>query len=168
MGNAPDLLFEVRPGAWYGWPDFLGGVPVTDPTYRPTRGPTPRFLLANHAELPSPEMALVRFPPHTAAVKLDVFPEATPWPGHLVVALFGDEAPMTAPSGPRVGRSVVRIDPSDWSVHPLLRGPFRRPIDVCFDPAGSLYVVDFGEFEMTEGGVEAQPGTGALFRVEIG
>lgn len=46
--------------------------------------------------------------------------------------------------------------------------PQRSPIDVCFDPAGSLYVVDFGEFEMTEGGVEAQPGTGALFRFDIG
>ncbi|MBW3651414.1 MAG: PQQ-dependent sugar dehydrogenase [Actinobacteria bacterium] len=168
VGNAPDLLFEVRRGAWYGWPDFLGGDPVTDPAYTPTRGPAPRFVLANHAELPPPEPALVRFPPHTAAVKLDVAPEATPWPGHLVVALFGDEAPMTAPSGPRVGRSVVRVDPSDWSMHPLLRGPLRRPIDVCFDATGSLYVLDFGEFEMSERGVEAQPGTGVLVRAELG
>ncbi|HEV2766558.1 MAG TPA: hypothetical protein VGV63_02480 [Acidimicrobiales bacterium] len=168
VGNAPDLLFEVRPGAWYGWPDFIGGDPVTDPAYTPTRGAPPRFVLANHAELPPPERPVTRFPPHTAAVKLDVAPEATPWPGHLVVALFGDEAPMTAPSGPRVGRSLVRVDPSGWSIHPLLRGPLRRPIDVCFDPAGSLYVVDFGKFEMSEGGVEAQPGTGALLRVEVG
>ena len=168
VGNAPDLLFEVRTGSWYGWPDFIGGDPVTDPAYRPTRGPAPRFLLANHAELPPPERALVRFPPHTAAVKLDVAPAVTPWPGHLVVALFGDEAPMTAPSGPRVGRGVVRIDPSDWSIHPLLRGPLRRPIDVCFGPAGSLYVLDFGEFEMSERGVEAEVGTGVLFRAEMG
>jgi glucose/arabinose dehydrogenase len=24
IGNAPDLLFEIRDGAWYGWPDFVG------------------------------------------------------------------------------------------------------------------------------------------------
>jgi hypothetical protein len=29
VGNAPDLLYEVRQGAWYGWPDFIGGDPVT-------------------------------------------------------------------------------------------------------------------------------------------
>lgn len=168
VGNAPDLLFEVRTGSWYGWPDFIGGDPVTALAYRPTRGAPPRFVLANHDELPPPEPALVRFPPHTAAVKLDVAPEATPWPGHLVVALFGDEAPMTAPTGPRVGRSVVRVDPSDGGIHPLLREPLRRPIDVCFDRAGSLYVLDFGEFEMSEQGVEAQGGTGALLRAELG
>jgi glucose/arabinose dehydrogenase len=61
IGNAPDLLFEVRRGAWYGWPDFIGGDPVTDPAYMPTRGPAPRFVLANHAELPPPERPLVRF-----------------------------------------------------------------------------------------------------------
>lgn len=168
VGSAPDLLFEVRPGAWYGWPDFIGGEPVTDPAYAPTRGPAPRFVLTNHAELPPPERALVRFPPHTAAVRLDVAPATTRWPGQLVVALFGDEAPMTAPSGPRAGRSVVRVDPSDWSLHPLLGQPLRRPIDVSFDPDGWLYVLDFGEFEMSERGVEAQPGTGALLRAEVG
>lgn len=98
IGNTPDLLFEVRRGAWYGWPDFIGGDPVTDPAYMPTRGPAPRFVLANHAELPPPERPLVSFPPHTAGVKLDVAPEAATCPGHLVVALFGDEAPMSAPA----------------------------------------------------------------------
>jgi glucose/arabinose dehydrogenase len=44
IGNAPDLLFEVRPGAWYGWPDFVGGAPVTDPRFQPTRAPAPESL----------------------------------------------------------------------------------------------------------------------------
>jgi glucose/arabinose dehydrogenase len=166
VGNAPDLLFEIRDGAWYGWPDFIGGDPVTDARYTPTRGPAPRFVIANHHELPPPERALVRFPPHTAAVKVDVAPAGTPWPGHLVVALFGDEAPMTAPPGPRIGRGLVRVDPSDWSIHSLLRAPLRRPIDVAFQDDGSLWVVDFGEFEMSERGVQAEAGTGVLWRAE--
>src|SRR5919197_3579826 len=44
VGNAPDALYEVRPGAWYGWPDFVGGEPLTDPRYVAARGPPPPFL----------------------------------------------------------------------------------------------------------------------------
>src|SRR5712691_11313789 len=55
VGNAPDMLFEVRQGAWYGWPDFIGGDSITDPQYQPVRGITPAFVLANHHELPRAE-----------------------------------------------------------------------------------------------------------------
>jgi hypothetical protein len=87
----------------------------------------------------------------------------------MFVALFGDEVPMTAPTGPRVGRSVVRLDPIDWSMHPLMQGPLERPIDVRFDPLGqSLYVLDFGHFEMhAERGVEALAHSGKLWRLRL-
>ncbi|HEX7312576.1 MAG TPA: hypothetical protein VF297_01575 [Pyrinomonadaceae bacterium] len=166
VGNVPDLLFEVREGAWYGWPDFAGDVPFTDPRYTPVRGPAPSFVLANHDELPSPERPLLSFAPHAAAAKFDVAPEGE-WAGQLFVALFGDEVPMTAPTGPKVGRSVARVDPSDWSLHPCVRGPLLRPIDVRFGPDGGLYVVDFGSFEMLDrGGVSAEAGSGKLWRFE--
>lgn len=162
IGDAPDLLFEVRRGAWCGWPDFIGGDPVTDPRYRPLRGPAPRPLLANHDALPAPEVPLVRFDPHSAAVKMDVSPE-----GWLAVALFGDETPMTAPTVRRRGRDVVRLDTVDWTVDSLgMTGP-ARPIDVRFDADGDLWVLDFGRFEMTDGGVTADPGTGALYRMRM-
>ncbi|HEX7022357.1 MAG TPA: hypothetical protein VF171_05830 [Trueperaceae bacterium] len=170
VGNASDLLFEVRQGSWYGWPDFIGGEPITHPRYRPERGPAPTFVLANHDDLPPPEGPLLRFPPHVAAVKFDVAPAATPhWAGQLFVALFGDEAPMTAPQGPRVGRSVARIDPSDWSLHPVVSTPLSRPIDVRFHPSGeALYILDFGAFEMdAEKGVVAQAGSGRLWRLGL-
>ena len=170
VGNAPDMLFEVRQGAWYGWPDFIGDLPITEPHYRPERGPAPTFLLANHDELPAPAKPLLRFPPHTAAAKFDVAPEHTPlWAGHLFVALFGDEVPMTAPSGPKVGRSVVRVDPSDWSLHPFLQDGLLRPIDLRFSPSGrELYVLDFGSFEMLDrGGVSAVAGSGKLWRYRL-
>ena len=168
VGNAPDALYDVRPGAWYGWPDFVGGDPITDPRYRPARGPAPTFLLANHDALPPPERPLLRFPPHAAAVKFAVAPPESAWAGQLFVALFGDEAPMTAPPGPHVGRGVARIDPTDWSLHPVLSGPFARPIDVRFGPTdGALYVLDFGRFEMSERGVVAERETGALWRLDL-
>jgi len=169
IGNAPDLLFEVKPGAWYGWPDFVGDVPVTDPRFQPTRGPAPAMLLTNHAELPPPEKPLLEFAVNAAAAKMDVIPSGR-WKGHLLVALFGDERPMTGPAGPRVGRSIARIDPSDWSLHPVLEdAPFHRPIDVRIDPSGEqVYVLDFGEFEMlARGGVDAHAGTGALWKLPL-
>jgi glucose/arabinose dehydrogenase len=163
IGAAPDLLFEVRAGAWYGWPDFIGGDPVTDQQYQPQRGPGPRFLLTNHDELPPPERPLVRFRPHAAAVKFDVSPD-----GWLAVALFGDEAPMTAPAGAPSVRTVVRIDVGEWRVKPLGLDGLSRPIDVRFDREGALWVLDFGRFEVTKKGITAEPKTGALYRVRSG
>ena len=168
VADVPDMLFEVRAGAWYGWPDFVGDVPVTDPRFLPRRGAPPTFLLANHDQLPSPEKPLLSFPPHAAAVKFDVAPASSrAWPGHLFVALFGDEVPMTAPSGPKVGRSVARVDPADWSLHPFVQKGLLRPIDVRFGPHdGAPYVLDFGGFEMLDGGgVSAEAGGGRLWRV---
>ncbi len=170
IGEAPDLLFEVKDGAWYGWPDFIGGIPVTDPRFRPERGPAPSFVLANHEELPPPERALLAFPPHSAAVKFDVPPAGSPFAGQLLVALFGDERPMTAPEGPRMGRSVVRVEPADWSLHRVSAASFLRPIDVRAHPkTGDVHVLDFGWFEMGEGGsLTARARTGALWRLAVG
>jgi glucose/arabinose dehydrogenase len=169
VGNVPDLLFEVRQGAWYGWPDFISGDPITDPQYLPARGPAPAFVLANHHELPPPEQALLRFPPHAAAVKFDVAPPTLPdLAGQIFLALFGDEAPMTAPPGPHVGRSVARIDPENWSLHTVVAEPLTRPIDVRFHPTnGDLYILDFGQFEMhAERGVVAEAQSGRLWRFQ--
>jgi glucose/arabinose dehydrogenase len=168
IGNAPDLLFHVRQGAWYGWPDLVGGRLVDDDLYTPDRGPTPPLLLANHHELPPAEQPLLRFPPHVAAVKFTVTPANAPWPGQIIVALFGDERPLTAPPGTRSGRCLARIDPSDWTLHDLFDGEFKRPIDVHVDHRdGSLLVLDFGHFEMTSDGLLATPGSGSLWRVSF-
>jgi glucose/arabinose dehydrogenase len=172
IGNAPDVLFQVRKGAWYGWPDFIAGEPVTERQYKPERGSTPTFVLANHAALPQPERPRLLFPPHVAAVKFDVAPaRVSRWTGHIFVALFGDERPMTAPPGPRVGRALARIDTTDWSLHPVITELLDRPIDVRFHPLdGALYVLDFGRFEMhAEGGrgVIAEPGSGRLWRIAL-
>ncbi|TFH20252.1 MAG: sugar dehydrogenase [Myxococcales bacterium] len=173
IGDVPDLLFYVQQGRWYGWPDFVGGTPVTDPRFRALRGPELSFVLANHDELPPPEPALMEFPTHVSAVKLDVAPSwAGDYAGHLFIALFGDERPMTAPEGPRAGRSIVRVDPTDWSLHPFATDGvdgLHRPIDLKFHPQErALYVLDFGRFEMTgEKTVSAEADTGGLVRISF-
>jgi glucose/arabinose dehydrogenase len=170
VGNAPDLLVEVRAGAWYGWPDYIGGTPVTDPAYTPSRGPRPRFVLAHHDALPPPEPPRLRFSPHVAATKLDVGPEhAGAWAGKLAVALFGDEAPLTVPrGGPPARRGVVRVDPDTWALSDGVSGPWHRPIDVRFHPTRpELWVVDFGEFEMTGSGARARAGSGSVWCITV-
>jgi hypothetical protein len=113
---------------------------------------------------------LLSFPSHTAAVKFDYAPaHMRPFGGQLFVALFGDERSMTAPAGPRVGRSVARIDPQSRSLHPFITGPLVRPIDVRFHPHGeTLYIVDFGYFERdAEKGVTATAFSGKLWRLKL-
>ena len=170
IGAAPDLLVEVKQGAWYGWPDFVGGVPITDERFAPARGDRPGFILAGHDSLPPPEAPLLAFAVNAAATKFAILPEGAPhWPGQLVVAIFGDEKPMTAPMGPRVGRTLLRIDPANWSTHPLDLGTFERPIDVAACDGGrSLLVLDFGRFEMrAAGGLDAEAGSGRLWKIRL-
>ncbi len=167
IGDAPEVLFEVYSGAWYGWPDYVAGRPVTDGRFAPERGPHPTFVLAEHDTLPPPQRPLLEFPPHVAAVKFDLAPPGSELDGSLLVALFGDEVPMTAPRGPRVGRGIAVVDTTTWTVLPLLSGdPLRRPIDVRVHD-GAAYILDFGSFEMTDRGVDAEPGTGRLWRLPL-
>lgn len=170
VANVPDFLFEVKQDAWYGWPDFMGDTPITDERFTPVTGAPPTFILANHAELPKPEKALVEFTSHTAATKFAVDPESDG--GLLAVGLFGDETPMTAaPGHPTVGRALVLVRTSDWKQHILLTQEIKRPIDIKYNPAdGSMWVVDFGAFEMEgcSSGIEviADKGSGKVWRVE--
>jgi glucose/arabinose dehydrogenase len=169
IGNAPDMLFEIVPDHYYGWPDFVAGIPVTDERFIPLHGPRPSFVLADHAALPPLARPLLCFPVNSAATKLAVLPLHAPrYPGQLLVCLFGDERPVAGPPGPRVGRKLARIDPSDWSLHGVEMGPFHRPIDVRVDPSGEhVYVLDFGEFELATGHVMAKAGSGALWRASL-
>jgi glucose/arabinose dehydrogenase len=170
VSKMPEFLFEVKTGAWYGWPDFIGGEPITDPRFCPQGGAPLSFLLANHDELPRPERPLAAFQGNSSAVKFDVMPADSPiWPGQLFVALFGDEKPMTAIGGPRSGRALARVDPRDWSVEVFAEQCFARPIDARFAPKSrELHVLDFGEFEMgPKGRVMARRGSGKVAIVEL-
>lgn len=159
IGNVPDLLCDVKSGRWYGWPDFIGDTPVTDPQFLPESGVQPQFIVANHRELPPLEPPLLRFDRHVAAVKLDLAPD-----GRLAVALFGDEVPMTAPSGPKMGRSLAIVEPGAWELEEVGLPALKRPLDVKFDAEGRLHVLDFGHFEPGRGTLDATRGSGAVHR----
>jgi glucose/arabinose dehydrogenase len=166
--NCPDFLYEVRHGAWYGWPDFFGGRPVTDPGFRAPGDPAIQFLLSNHSELPEPQLPLLEFEVNACATKFAVVPTyVEEHAGDLIVALFGDESSLTGPAGPRVGRKLVRVRLADSSVHPVKPMSFHRPIDVMFEPIShAVYVVDFGEFEIApDRSIVARASTGVLWKL---
>jgi hypothetical protein len=167
IGNAPDLLFEVTCGRWYGFPDFVGGVPVNDPRFVPARGPALERVILNHDQLPPPEEPILAFPINAAATKLDCIPEDAPrYTGQLLVCQFGDERPLTGPPGPKVGRTLIRVDLAERAFHAIGVGPLHRPIDVRIR-GGFVYVLDFGLFEMSPGRVDAVAGTGAVYRFPL-
>ncbi len=172
IGNAPDVLFEVRAGGLVRLAGFRGGRPGDRSPFPAHAGSGAGAAAGESRRSAPPERPLLEFAVNAAAVKMAVLPaKASRWPGQILVALFGDERPMTGPAGPRIGRSLARIDPSDWSLHPVDGLPFRqssRPIDVQIHPfEEAVYVLDFGEFEMGSNGVEARAGTGALWKIPL-
>lgn len=57
VDNSPDEFQLVRPGMWYGWPDYTGGLPVTLPAFKPESGLQPTFILAQHPMIPPKPIA---------------------------------------------------------------------------------------------------------------
>ena len=165
--NCPDFLYEVKAGAWYGWPDYFGGLPIDHARYRAPDGTAQAYALRDHATLPPPQRALLEFDINACAVKFAVIPPGHAHAGDLLVAQFGDERPMTGPAGPQVARDLVRVSTRDWSLHAVAAEGPRRPLDVAFAPDGAwIYVVDFGEFEFTATKrIEARAGSGRLWRM---
>lgn len=167
--ECPDFLYRIDTGAWYGWPDYCGGVPVTDARFRAPDGSLPGFVLGDHASLPPPQRSLLDFEVNACAVKMAQIPAHFPaFAGELVVAQFGDERPMTGPPGRTAGRNLVRVSPADWSLHALpLPLPLRRPLDIAFCAHSAFaYVVDFGHFEfLQDKRIDATAGSGRIWKL---
>jgi glucose/arabinose dehydrogenase len=175
----PDDLYEIREGAWYGWPDFASGIRLDDPHWG-TGGQGREPILATFPD-PDPPRPLASFETHTAANGLAFSADdAFGFRGQAFVALFGDLAPLTtARQVVPAGFKVVRVDVAtgtiaDFAVNrvqgpasKLFHGGFERPSHCEFGPDGALYVVDFGEIKLApeKGGIRMKQETGALWRI---
>jgi glucose/arabinose dehydrogenase len=175
-----DLLWEIQPGRWYGWPDYFGGelIDNADRFGAPGRYP-PTLLLARHPGVPPKPVA--RFGVHASADGLDFcrnlgFGSV----GDAFVAEFGDMAPQTGKVEAPVGYRVARVELDGGIIHPFAvnRGPkdapasmlgtggLERPIAARFDPSGNaLYVVDFGVMLTGPNGVKPIEYTGVLWKI---
>lgn len=184
IGNAPDVIWQVREGGWYGWPDYAGGKPVTDREFRSSRGNPPQMLLKEH---PPVEKPFLTRPPHASPTKIDFSTsDEFGFEGQMFFTEFGSGTPVTAPGKVKAGAEVVRVDMATKAVQPFFglrhesRGPSgyentatagpRHPVAVKFSPDGrTLYVVDFGAMAAYPAGagpvVHPFPGTGVIWRV---
>ncbi|WP_156338787.1 PQQ-dependent sugar dehydrogenase [Chondromyces crocatus] len=165
--NAPDVLWMIEEGRWYGFPDFAAGEPVWHPAGGALDRP-PR-LLATHPD--TPPMPAVRFGLRSSPGRLDFSrSESFGYVGEAFVAQAGDPEL-------KAGVQVVRVALDTGVVTPFAvnragplpasqgeGGGLERPVDARFDPRGeALYVVDVGLLE----GAEHKPvkGSGVLWRV---
>lgn len=159
VANSPDEFQLIRPGCWYGWPDYTGGMPVTLPMFRPDNEPQPTFLLSQHPM--RPPKPFTTFQPHSATMGFSFnenprFGEV----GDAYISEFGAIVPTNTGGKPlfNVGHRISRIDMSNGAVSTFARnrsglpahitngGGFERPIDAVFGPDGALYIADFGIF----------------------
>jgi glucose/arabinose dehydrogenase len=175
----PDDLYEIREGAWYGWPDFASGIRLDDPHWGD--GGTGREPVLARFPDPDPPKPLASFESHAAANGIAIAPGGGfGFDGQAFVTLFGDLAPVTTPRQVvPAGFKIVRVDLTTGAIHDfavnrvqgpaskLFHGGFERPSHCAFGPDGALYVVDFGEIKIApeKGGIRMKQGTGALWRI---
>jgi glucose/arabinose dehydrogenase len=177
--GAADVLWQVTPGAWYGWPDFSAGQALDGENFKPPGKPLPPRLLQEYPATPPRPVASLGV--HASANGLDFSrSDEFGYVGQAFIAEFGDMAPAVGKVLHPVGFRVVRVDPSNgWIQHFAVNkgkhnGPasklgsngFERPVSVRFNPAGdALYVVDFGVLTMGPNGAQPRPGTGVLWKI---
>jgi beta-lactamase class A/glucose/arabinose dehydrogenase len=175
VANAPDPVYAVEEGGWYGWPDYVAGIPITDPSFASARSKRGQlsFLMEDHPPVVQP---LAKLEPHTAAAKFDFAPRDFDALGRMFIAAFGAAEPVTGSVPRPTGSRVLALDPRTGSLEAFAYNRdlapagksfsgFNHPIDVKFGPDGCMYVVDFGVFEAKGQTFNAVPGTGAIWKI---
>jgi glucose/arabinose dehydrogenase len=176
VSGDPDSFVRVTSGGWYGWPDYMDGLPITGNRFKAPGRPEPGFLWEDH---PSLNRAYLTFAPQSGANGFDFSPGGRfGYQGDAFVAMFGTFPPfITEGEPPALGGRIVRVDMNDKQVHDFASnrvsgslqhktsGGFDRPSDILFGPDQSLYVIDWGATGINAKGVQPAPSTGAIWRM---
>lgn len=178
--GAGDVLWEITPNAWYGFPDFSAGQPIWDrEEYEVPGKESVKRVLQQHPQTPPKPSAILGV--HSSSNGFEFSrSDAFGFMGEAFVAQLGDMAPKVGKVLAPVGFKVVRVNvtngvvrdfavnkgkrsgPASW----LKRGGLERPIAAKFSPDGdALYVVDFGIIQVTKTGVHPQKGTGVIWKI---
>lgn len=178
IANALDEFYIVSPGIWYGWPDYTGGFPVSQPRFKPFGGEQPQFLLMKHPNIPPKPFAT--FPTGSVIMGFDFNYNASFGPyGDAYIAEFGSRRSMintyTSPLA-GVGHRISKIDMNTGETSTFARnksgypasatneGGFERPADVVFGPDGAMYILDLGLDASYKPG-DFVPNTGVIWRI---
>jgi hypothetical protein len=175
-----DVLWEIKDGQWYGWPDYSAGKSVEDGEFKPPGKQAAKPLLRESTNIPPQPTAIFGVHSSTSGLDFSLNPEFG-FMGEAFAAQFGDMAPLAGKVLYPVGFKIVRVNiesgvvrdfatnkgkrngPASW----IGTGGLERPISVKFDRSGSaLYVVDFGILKTDKGGSYPQAKTGVIWRVE--
>lgn len=181
VANSPETMWHVTDGGWYGWPDYVAGVPITDPYFSPPGKEPLSFLIAEHPPIPS---ELHIFPHGETAMKFDFSRgQDFGFAGEIFVALFGEAAPDIFAEDVEIveeyerrlqGFKVIRVNPVTHETKDFIAnkvpGPrgtgIERPVDVKFSPDGkTLYVLDFGIIQSNNAGWMPWANSGILWAV---
>jgi glucose/arabinose dehydrogenase len=182
VANSPDTLWPIFESSWYGWPDYVSGIPIANPRFDPPGGPPLKFLLEEHPGIsvdPS-----YRFPHGDIPMKFDFSPGGSFGSmGDMFIAEYGGAAPhVFVNDGDEIGIEdknrrgfrVVRLNSvtgkiDDFLVNkkPGLEGTgMERPIDVKFTPDGNqLFVLDYGYVLSDNAGWKSFANSGILWSV---
>ena len=178
IANSPDEFQVIIPGAWYGWPDFTGGEPVTLSRFKPEGKPQPEFLLSNHPAVPPRPFAI--FPQASNIMGFDFnnnsdFGEV----GDVYISEFGSLGPRISSDlvpyvgiGHRIskidiasgGVTTFAINRSGFPTSVTEEGGFGWPTDVVFGPDHAMYIVDFGS-NPSDAPFNFLPNTGIIWKI---
>ncbi|MCE6991418.1 sorbosone dehydrogenase family protein [Dyadobacter sp. CY323] len=177
--GAGDILWQVKPGTWYGFPDFSGDMLLAgDIEFKAPGSPMVQSVLKEHPNKPPKPAAILEV--HSSSSGFDFANAAFGFAGEAFIAQFGDMAPDVGKTLAPVGFKLVRVDPAsgvirDFAINKgkrngpasaLGNGGLERPVSVKFNEAGDeLYVVDFGIVQMSKKGPHPQEKTGVIWKI---
>lgn len=175
--NSLDHLWKVEQNTWYGFPDYSGGVLLSDKSFVRLGEENAALLLKEYPQQPPKPVAL--FGIHSSSNGFDFSRSAAfGHKGKAFVAQFGDMSPITGSTSSPVGFKVVSVDVETGEVLDFVQnkkigpassadgGGLERPVSVSFSPDGNaLYIVDFGNMVISPLGPDPETNSGAIWKI---
>lgn len=179
IANAPDEFLLINEGTWYGFPDFAGGDPVTDPRFKPDGAHQPEFLLSCHPGIPPRPFA--SFPPDSFLAGFEINTKSefcnigdifiTEF-GSIQLSTIGGKKSMFPLNGYKIskidaftgGITTFAMNRSGFPSYVTYEGGLGRPVDITIGPDGAMYVVDMGTSPRDNPDIII-PNTGVIWRI---
>jgi glucose/arabinose dehydrogenase len=178
--GAGDLFWEIKPGMWYGFPDFSAELPLQrDVEFKAPGEAYVQALLKTYPNIPPKPAAVLGVHSSSNGFDFSTSPSFG-FEGEAFVAQFGDMAPGAGKVLAPVGFKIVRVNVKDGIIRDfavnkgkrngpaswLKSGGLERPVSARFNSSGrDLYVVDFGILQTGNEGPKPKSETGVIWKI---